>query len=196
MKNNSKISTLQNSASEDLIFDNLFRAKYKKMCRVAYTFLDDFDAAEDIVQEIFSEIWAKKIHLKKLDNPEDYLFIAIRNSCFTHLRDNKKIVPIEELRDDIANAPDSNNIPEEFIPLWNALEELPGQCKIIFKQVVLEDMTYQEVATCLGISLNTVKTHMKIAYKTLREKLDAKKILIFLWLFHRKFFHPHFHKTK
>lgn len=195
MGNNSKIGKLQHTASEDLVFDNLFRTKYKKMCRVAYTFLENFDAAEDVVQEVFSEMWVKKIDLKKLENPEDYLFIAIRNTCFTYLRDKKKIVPIEEFREEIANDPDNNNIPEELVSLWNALEELPEQCKIIFKQVVLEDMTYQEVATCLGISLNTVKTHMKIAYKTLRKKLDSKKTLFFLWLFHRKFFYPHSHKT-
>lgn len=196
MEKKSKTGTLQHSASEDLIFDHLFRTQYKKMCRAAYTFLENFDAAEDVVQEVFSEMWEKKTLLKKLENPEDYLFIAIRNSCFTYLRDKKKIVPIEECREEMASDPDNNNIPEELMPLWNALEELPEQCKIIFKQVVLEDMTYQEVATCLGISLNTVKTHMKIAYRTLREKLDSKKTLFFLWLFHRKFFTPRSHKTR
>lgn len=194
MEDNSKTGKLHDSASEDLIFDNLFRTKYKKMCRIAYTFLEDFDAAEDIVQEIFSEMWEKKTHLKKLENWEDYLFIAIRNSCLTYLRNKKKVVPIEELHNDIMNDPESSNIPEELMPLWIAIEELPGQCKIIFKQVVLEEMTYQEVATCLDVSTNTVKTHMKIAYKTLREKLNSKKILFFLWLFHKNFFRNRLHK--
>lgn len=192
MEYNSKTGKLQHTASEELLFDNLFRTKYKKMCRVAYSFLENFDTAEDIVQEIFSEMWIKNIHLENPANLENYLFIAIRNSCLTYLRDKKKVIPIEEFRDDMINESENNHIPEELMPLWNAIEELPGQCKIIFKQVVLEDMTYQEVATCMDISLNTVKTHMKIAYKTLREKLISKKHLFFLWLFYRKSFHARF----
>ena len=53
----------------------------------------------------------------------------------------------------------------------------------IVNEVILEDMKYKDVADSLGISVNTVKTQMKIAYKTLREKLKQEQFSLLLFLF-------------
>lgn len=176
-----KLSINTQHVEEDIIFDHFFREQYKKMCYVAYTFIDDFALSEDIVQELFSEIWIKKLYLKADFNLKNYLFIAIRNTCFTYLRDKKRTIVINEIPDDLI-ALENDTTLDELQPLWKAIDELPRQCKIIFKQVVLEDMSYQETATCVGVSLNTVKTQMRIAYKTLREKLDLQQFKLFLCL--------------
>ena len=68
------------------------------------------------------------------------------------------------------------------------IEELPFQCRVIFKLVVLEEMKYQEVATYLDLSVNTVKTQMKIAYKILREKLRPYHALLLVFYLSRHFF--------
>ena len=62
--------------------------------------------------------------------------------------------------------------------LWEAVNSLPEQCRVILKLVVLEEMKYAEVAEKLGISLNTVKTQMKIAYRELRGKLSGKQLFL------------------
>jgi len=92
----------------------------------------------------------------------------------------------------------------ELNRLWGEIENLPLQCKVVFKLVILEDMKYKDVADSLGISVNTVKTQMKIAYKTLREKLKQEQFSLLLFLFGIKkikiffsknlfFLHPVFH---
>ena len=53
----------------------------------------------------------------------------------------------------------------------------------IVNEVILEDMKYKDVADSLEISVNTVKTQMKIAYKTLREKLKQEQFSLLLFLF-------------
>jgi RNA polymerase sigma-70 factor (ECF subfamily) len=63
-------------------------------------------------------------------------------------------------------------ISEEFASKINqAIETLPPQCKKIFLLAFIDDLSYQETADALGLSKNTVKTQMGIAYKLLREKL-------------------------
>ena len=69
----------------------------------------------------------------------------------------------------------------ELNHLWGEIENLPLQCKVVFKLVVLEDMTYKDVADSLGISVNTVKSLKKSAYTSLRGQLkDPMLFLLFL----------------
>lgn len=70
----------------------------------------------------------------------------------------------------------------ELNQLWGEIDKLPFQCKIVFKLVVLEEMKYKEVADSLSLSVNTVKTQMKIAYKTLRENLRQEQFSLLLIL--------------
>ena len=96
-------------------------------------------------------------------------------------------VDLEELKSQL-------EAPEEVVEfdnaelnrLWVEIEKLPLQCKAVFKLVVLEDMKYREVAEALDISVNTVKTQVKIAYKTLRESLQREQFSLILLLYGRK----------
>ena len=62
--------------------------------------------------------------------------------------------------------------------LVRALDRLPGQGRVVFSLVVLEDMKYKEVAERLGISVNTVKTHLSRTLKQLRESLGVITLII------------------
>lgn len=171
-------------AGKESAFDYLFRSRYKDLCRFAWSFVSDYSVAEDIVQELFSTIWRRKEAIDEHQSLDSYLYVSVRNACFTYLRTRKQNVELSALRNE-AVLPETDCIFESPVlrTLWNAVEALPLQCKVIFKLVVLEDMKYQDVADHMDISINSVKTQMKIAYKELRSKLDKKQMLLMYFLY-------------
>ena len=67
--------------------------------------------------------------------------------------------------------------------LYLAIEMLPEERRRILHMVCMEGMKYQEVADCLGISINTVKTQMGRAFQFLRRALGADDALILVLFF-------------
>lgn len=182
-----EVLTRELKEGKEVAFDYLFRTRYKNLCRFAATFVIHFDVAEDIVQEVFEKIWKKNTRIDEGESIDSYLFVAVRNACFTFLKNKRERVDLEVVKQNLET-------PEEVIEfdtpelnrLWKEIDNLPVQCKIVFKLVVLEDMKYKDVANSLDISVNTVKTQMKIAHKTLREKLRQDQFFLLLLLFGTK----------
>ena len=179
-----EILTRELKEGKEAAFDYLFRTRYKNLCRFAATIVVQFDVAEDIVQEVFEKIWKKSTQIDERESIDSYLFVAVRNACFTFLKNKRERVDLEDVKQ---NLKVSEEVVEFETPelnrLWGEIENLPLQCKVVFKLVILEDMKYKDVADSLGISVNTVKTQMKIAYKTLREKLKQEQFSLLLFLF-------------
>lgn len=140
---------------KETAFDYLFRTRYRKLCRFAATFVVQFDAAEDIVQEVFVKIWGKRTQIDEKESIDSYLFVAVRNACFTFLKNKRERVDLEDVKQNLI-------VPEEVVEfempelnrLWGEIENLPLQCKVVFKLVILKDMKYKDVADSLGISVN------------------------------------------
>ncbi len=74
-------------------------------------------------------------------------------------------------------------VVEDWQFVWEAVESLPEQRRLVLKLVVLEDMKYADVAERLGISLNTVKTQMRMAYRELRHKFSMQELTLLFCYF-------------
>lgn len=176
-------------AGKEKAFDLLFRNRYEPLCRFAWSFVGDYTVAEDIVQELFSTIWRKSAVLDENRSIDSYLYVSVRNACYTHLKNSKQNVSVDALVHQVVETDvETFNQYPGLQKLWNAVEALPLQCKVVFKLVVLEEFKYQEVAEKLDISVNTVKTQMKIAYKILRSQFSKDDVLLLLFLLKRRFF--------
>ena len=84
----------------------------------------------------------------------------------------------DELYDEV-----SGENSELIEKLYLAIEMLPEERRRILHMVCMEGMKYQEVADCLGISINTVKTQMGRAFQFLRRALGADDALILVLFF-------------
>lgn len=137
-----------------------------------------FDVAEDIVQEVFEKIWKKSTQIDERESIDSYLFVAVRNACFTFLKNKRERVDLEDVKQ---NLKVSEEVVEFETPelnrLWGEIENLPLQCKVVFKLVILEDMKYKDVADSLGISVNTVKTSNENRLQDLAGKIETGTIL-------------------
>ena len=138
------------------------------------------EVAEDIVQEVFIRIWEKKLKISSQVSLDRYLFVAVRNSCISFNRKEKFTVGLEKVmyQEEETQVCDWKNI-------WDAINSLPVQCREILVLVVFEEMKYSEAAEKLGISINTVKTQMRIAYRELRKKLSKDELFCCVSFFYR-----------
>src|SRR5688572_28122567 len=67
----------------------LFRTYYQPLCNYAYTFVQDRDEAEEIVQATFLQLWEKRETLEIRTAVKPYLFAMVRNACLNVIKHEK-----------------------------------------------------------------------------------------------------------
>lgn len=158
-------------------FRALFDAYYTPLCLFSLQYTDDFDASEDIVQTFFVQFWEQRLHTRVSSNLRYYMFSAIRNNTLAYLRRNgdAQLLPLDEATLDDSSLQylidlSSNEalLTERETKLRQALDALSPQEREALQQVVVNEGTYKDAAATMGISVNTLKTHLRRAMKKLR----------------------------
>ncbi len=167
----------------DEAFEFMFLKFYDRLCSYAACLIKNKNDAEEIVQDVFYEFWEKREKIDINTSLRAYLFKAVYNRSINYINFNQirskyvqnqldsmnyqlTISPLSE------NYPIANLISQELDALISkTIFSLPDQCRKIFQLCRFEDLSYQEIALQLHISVNTVKTQMQRALKKLRETL-------------------------
>ena len=168
-------------------FEMLFKTYYQPLCHYAYTFLQDREDAEEIVQSTFLLVWEKRETLAIRTSVKPYLYAMVRNACLNVLKHNKikerhageEIAIADKSHDAVMQTISSNEL-EYRIRL--AMEALPEQCRMVFKLSRFEELKYSEIAEQLSISVKTVENHMGKALRIMREQLKDYLPLVFVFL--------------
>ncbi|HEX5171293.1 MAG TPA: RNA polymerase sigma-70 factor [Cyclobacteriaceae bacterium] len=156
-------------------FRQVFDAYFDALCHYAFTKLRDMDEAEDIVQGMFVKVWEKRSSLVITQSIRSYLFRAVHNHCINQLE--HRDVRQRHLTYKTSTTGNESQPPEVFPEelednIRNAIEQLPQQCRLIFKMSRYEELKYAEIADKLGISVNTVENQISKALKILRAQLS------------------------
>lgn len=174
-----KLLQLLQEDSERAI-DLLFRAHYSYLCRVVYRIIPDSNLVEDLVQDVFYELWKKKDTLQIKSTVRGYLKRAAVNKSLNYVRDQK--MKFDDAQEgDIVQKDTQFSIQKqmegaEMQQIINkAIDDLPERCRIIFVLSRFEEMTYQEIADSLDISIKTVENQISKALKQLRISLAPYK---------------------
>ena len=161
-------------------FEKLFNSFYPALCTFASNIVINESVAEDFVQEIFIKLWEKFDNFNDINAIKSFLYTSVKNKCINHL-DHEKVIQKHEEHKRIESKNQesfSNHIIEEETHrmIYEAINELPVNCKKILMHSI-NGLKNAEVAEELNISINTVKTQKKIAYKQLKIKLKDVYIL-------------------
>ncbi len=137
--------------------------------------------AQDIMQEVFLTLWNKRNNIASIKAVGSWLFVISYNKSVDHLKkrlkENKLVALMADCPDDILEDTLSSQEKEEDYEhrIWllnNAIEQLPGQKKKVFKLFRLEGKTHEEIAAITGISIQSVKDYLKQCTAILRKHLN------------------------
>ncbi|RXQ93948.1 RNA polymerase sigma-70 factor [Ancylomarina salipaludis] len=158
-------------------FEELYRDYYSSLVQFARGILFDEDEAQDIVQEVFLDLWNKHGRTYIETTIKTYLFSCVKYKSFNRL---KKLNIIdkhhEQVKEACLFAYEYDAIPDRDLQnkIRETLDSFPSQMRKVLEYHTLCDWKYQEIADELEISINTVKTHVKRGYKRFREVLGKE----------------------
>lgn len=173
---------------DQLHTESFFKNNYSRFYYFAYKILGNKEAAEDVVHDVFVKLLSQNNIRTEDALFKSYVYKAIRNASFNLNRHSK----VE--RQFAASVPNDYAFEEEkgldFIiraevvgQIHQAIEALPKGCKEVLKLAFVESLKNEEIATQLGISINTVKSQKARALQLLRIRLDPTLFLFFLYIY-------------
>ena len=169
-----KISLGDILGDDDASFKEIFNLYYPPLCVYANRFISDPASCEDIVQEAFAQLWAKKENIVIRSSLRNYLISTVRNLCIDFLRKNSFYRKYIDALPDIHSeqGADSFLTKSELEKMLNkALDSLPETYRTVFKLRKVEGMSYDEIAKELKISVRSAKRYNEYAQKSLQNKL-------------------------
>ncbi len=163
---------------DESAYKKLFFHYFLSLKSFAYTIIKSKETAEEIVSDIFVEIWVKRKQLCAIEDLKMYLYSSVRNNCLRKLSQHKKnaVFPLDESVVEFAS-PDPNAevhlVSRELsYKIETAIEELPQRCKMIFKLAKEDKLKYKEIATLLNISIKTIDAQLATALKKIAGALN------------------------
>jgi RNA polymerase sigma-70 factor (ECF subfamily) len=181
-KNLTEIHALQKricQSSDEAAFASLFRLFYQSLYHFAVQYVHKHEVAEEVVNDVFVKIWKQRATLLEVQNLESYLFIAVKNGSLNYLKqyshyhiaiddeNTGKLISLHNPEQDI-------EWKELYFRLQQAVNNLPNQCRVVFRLVKEEGFRMKEVAEILGISPRTVETQLYRAIKRLDSILNEQ----------------------
>jgi RNA polymerase sigma-70 factor (ECF subfamily) len=181
--------------SKDIIVEELFRKYYKVLRAYAYRLLNDKHTAEDIVQDVYYELWKKKDNLIMKDAIKSYLFRSVYTKVLNY-RSSKEYTAQELLENStedkiqqiyiqshMTNQENDLAYKELQVEIRSIVNSLPDQCKKVFILSRKYELKNREIAEKLGISVKAVEKHISKALSVLRLKLKDVAVFSLISLF-------------
>jgi len=178
------LSSLSKGNEEALKF--IYQKYWERLFLSAYNVLKDKEACEDIVQEIFIQLWQKKEQLVIKTSLDAYLVSATRYQVFHLIRKGfkrKELFENLEERFSTEGADASLDVKETQKTIDVVVDNLPEKCKIIYKLSRENHLSYKQIAEQLQISPKTVENQLAIALKRLRNALGSFILLLLFFFF-------------
>lgn len=166
-------------------FGPFFRRYYKEVVLSAFRILREQNRAEDVAQEVFAEIWKKRLGLE-VENILAYLRKAAVNKALNELRSQGKMPLADEseieLRTESVHLPDNQNLDDLHKALQNAIHRLPERCRLVLILSRYEQLSQAEIAQEMNISVKTVENQIGKALKMLRTMLENYHVWGWWWI--------------
>ena len=153
------------------VFCELFDSYSKKLYQIARRHVSASDA-EDIVQELFLEIWKKRDEIEVKDSWEKYLYAVLKYRIIRFLNEkNEMEESLREALQEIGSRDEMLTFEQLYAKMEAAIELLPGARKTILQKRYFENMRIKDIAKELRISQETVREQLKRAKLLLHREL-------------------------
>ncbi len=157
-------------------FKELFESLHVTLIRFCWRYTEDEDVSRDIVQDAFVTLWEKRKTLDPEKSLLAFMYTIVRNKALNLLRDShySDTLDADETLTETAPEPDEQvnlGMLEDNVKQW--IDSLPPRRRQAFKLSRFEGLTHAEIAEVMNLNPRTVNTHVLLALKDLRLKLQA-----------------------
>ena len=165
-------------------FERMFRAHYVPLCDFVDRYVRSRETAEELVQDVFFNVWTSRDRWEVRDSIKAYLYGAARNRALNHLRHERTARRWEErvvaedatstVRPSPSNSLDRLESDEAAATLRRAIAALPERARAVVILRWQHQLSYAEIAGAMGISVKGVENQLARAMKALREGLGSQ----------------------
>ncbi len=166
----------------------VFTTHFPRLIKYAGYFIADHQEAEDIVQDVFVQVWETRKSIKIDSNFDSYIFTLVRNRCLNALK--KQLVEKKYIDKMQVNSEELYNISfemDDFLPMEKLLfqelekiiEEMPERCQAAFCLKWKEGKKIREIAEIMEISTTMVDKHLAKGMEIIRQKMTPEMFLFF-----------------
>jgi RNA polymerase sigma-70 factor (ECF subfamily) len=177
---------------QDLIrFEQLFQKYYPRLTMYAAHILGNMKEAEDLVQDVFLDIWEKRTNPDAKKNIPAFLYAIIHNKCINHLK--TKLIKEKYIHRQIKfeteelyhisfnNSGDFISFDEKLhAELEDLIKKMPQQCGTAFRLRWIEGKKIREIAEMMNISSTMVDKHLAKGIEIARNNLSGELFLLLL----------------
>jgi RNA polymerase sigma-70 factor, ECF subfamily len=157
-------------------FEAMFNAYADRLCRFIVRYVRSWEEAEELVQDVFLALWLRRDELRGVRNLDAFLYTYARNRALDHLKRQRVS---DRHKDELASAeqaPMAAALVEQPIEdieaaIQRAVDALPSRQREVILLRWREHLSYDSIATRLGIAPRTVAVHLQRAADRLRELL-------------------------
>jgi RNA polymerase sigma-70 factor (ECF subfamily) len=159
-------------------FEALFRESYTRLCSCALTIVRTRDDAEDVVQQVFTNLWRNRGDVEIRGSVRGYLYGAVRNGALNRIRAGRSALRLADspLRAPVADSPPDPSeaviIGQSVTALNRALDRLGERPREVLHLRWIDGLTHAEIAETLGITRKAVESNITRGLSALRELLD------------------------
>lgn len=170
-----------------LSFDDIFKKYNKKVYTFAFSYLKNREEAQDVVQEVFMNLWRYRDQINEYYVFSKYLFKITYNATCKRFR--KQASDRKQMEEVVRNSileDDSTNLEIEYNNLLETanafIEKLPSRQKKIFLLSVNDRLTNDQIAKQLNISKKTVENYLAQVKTSLKKSFSNGGILSLLFV--------------
>ena len=164
---------------DERAFEELFRTHYSSLCHFAARYVRDDAVAEELVQDLFADLWARRRDWKVRDSVRAYLFASVRNRALNVRK--RQVMEIDWEEDEAAaevralhSAPEPADAGLDRADLRarldRALTALPERCRLVMHLRWREQMRHAEIAAVMGISVKGVENQLARGLMAIRQR--------------------------
>ncbi len=166
---------------------HLIRTYHKMLLSYAFSLANDYDMAQDIVQDVFLDIWKDRKKLRPMRSLKNYIYKMTYHKFINQYHRHRAISSLEraymETLDQAFDDSNAELLERKIALVAEGIDKLPTKCKEAFLLSKKEGLINVEIAEYMNISIKTVEGHLTKAYSFLREYVGSQLNLILFLLF-------------
>ncbi len=164
-----------------LSFEQIYRQYWSKLYIYAFNVLRERELCEDIIQEVFIDLWTKR-HNVQISDLNSYLHQSVKYQIFNHFRKSKYKRQLLMKFDLIHTQYTIDELYEKEelkAQIKDVISQLPEQRRVIFEMSRVEGLSNKEISEHLDISVQTIKNQISASLKFIRNSLNNMYLLFF-----------------